>query len=139
MLVEHALQVHRQRREALRASLCHRREHRRPCVEETPETRFGPVVEARLPPFVDDIGQGAIRHEAALERTQDETLRSLVGERQVLKAADAIGFDLLELAERSDRLGDGFAETVLPEAGVLSGNEQVGAERKVVAVMRSSA
>src|SRR5208283_3573531 len=90
-------------------------------------------------PFVDDIGQGAIRHEAALERTQDETLRSLVGERQVLKAADAIGFDLLELAERSDRLVNGFAETVLPEARVLSGHKQVGAEREIVADEHSRA
>ena len=139
VLVEHSLQVHRERSESLRTTFRHRTEHSRPRVEETPEARFGPVVEARLAPFVDDIGQGAIGDETALERTQDEALGAFVRERQLLETADAIGFDLLELAERSDRLGDGFAESFLPEARVLAGDEQVGSERQVVALMQSSA
>src|ERR1051325_9986389 len=132
MLIEHSLQVHRERSESLRTSLRHGAENPGPSVQQSPYARLGTVIVARLPPFLNDGRQRAIRHEAALERTQDEAFRSFVGQRQGLEAADTVAFHLLELAGRSNRMGDGFADAVLSEARVLSGNEQVGGEREIV-------
>jgi len=56
-----------------------------------------------------------------------------------LEAPDAIAFDLLELGERTDGLGNGFAETVLSEACVLAGNEQVGCEAEIITHKTSGA
>ena len=125
MLVEHSLQVHRERREPLRTPFRDRPEGRRPGVQQSPDARFGTVVEARLTPFFDDRRQRAVGDESALERTEDQTLRAFIAEREMLKAFDAIGFHLLELAERPDGLSDGLAESLLPEARVLSGDEQI--------------
>src|ERR1017187_776278 len=55
MLVEHALQVHRERGESLRTPLRHGCQRGRPGVEEAPEARLGTEIVARLAPFLDDL------------------------------------------------------------------------------------
>lgn len=99
MFVEHPLQVHCERCEALRVPFGCRRQDCRPRVEQPPQARIGTVIMTRLAPFLDHARQRAVRYEASLKRPEDETFRALVGQRQVLETIDPLGLHLLKLAE----------------------------------------
>jgi hypothetical protein len=71
--------------------------------------------------------------DAPLVPAEDERLRPGVVDLGVLEAADALGLHLAELPQALNGLADGLPEPVLAEAGVLAFDQELRAERQVVA------